>query len=217
MSVLTDNAAVFTGTPRGLGQVAFEKLLAGLHIDLRHSRAYPTPDLRQGRTTPGGDGSSGRRTPPGAPGPADDLPPGSRPAAAAAHAVASPAQPTTPTSELGMVQTMHRMDLAMPPRRPRLRQLGHGRLDRLDHRCGPRAPDRIAFKPPGPSAGVGTSGHADQFSEPRDGHARLDADHLEVFDGGDTQPNASTHEAPHELRRARPSPPPTPRSAAAPG
>jgi transposase InsO family protein len=39
-SVLTDNAAVFTGTPRGLGQVAFEKLLAGLHIELRHSRAY---------------------------------------------------------------------------------------------------------------------------------------------------------------------------------
>jgi hypothetical protein len=31
---------VFTGTPRGLGQVAFEKLLAGLHIELRHSRAY---------------------------------------------------------------------------------------------------------------------------------------------------------------------------------
>jgi transposase InsO family protein len=39
-SVLTDNAAVFTGTPRGLAQVAFEKLCAGLHIDLRHSRAY---------------------------------------------------------------------------------------------------------------------------------------------------------------------------------
>jgi transposase InsO family protein len=38
-SVLTDNAAVFTGTPRGYGQVAFEKLLAGLRIDLRHSRA----------------------------------------------------------------------------------------------------------------------------------------------------------------------------------
>lgn len=39
-SVLTDNAAVFTGKPRGLGQVAFEKLLAGLNIDLRHSRVY---------------------------------------------------------------------------------------------------------------------------------------------------------------------------------
>jgi transposase InsO family protein len=39
-TVLTDNAAVFTGTPRGLGQVAFEKLLAGLNIELRHSRAY---------------------------------------------------------------------------------------------------------------------------------------------------------------------------------
>ena len=39
-SVLSDNAAVFTGTPRGLGQVAFEKLLAGLHIEQRHSRAY---------------------------------------------------------------------------------------------------------------------------------------------------------------------------------
>ena len=39
-SVLSDNAAVFTGTPRGLGKVAFERLLAGLHIDLRHSRAY---------------------------------------------------------------------------------------------------------------------------------------------------------------------------------
>jgi transposase InsO family protein len=39
-SVLTDNAAVFTGTPRGLGQVAFEKLLAGLRIELRHSRVH---------------------------------------------------------------------------------------------------------------------------------------------------------------------------------
>jgi transposase InsO family protein len=39
-TVLTDNAAVFTGTPRGLGQVAFEKLLAGLRIKQRHSRAY---------------------------------------------------------------------------------------------------------------------------------------------------------------------------------
>ena len=38
-AVLTDNAAVFTGRPRGYGQVAFEKLLTGLHIDLRHSRA----------------------------------------------------------------------------------------------------------------------------------------------------------------------------------
>ena len=38
-SVLTDNAAVFTGKPRGHGQVAFEKLLAGLRIDVRHSRA----------------------------------------------------------------------------------------------------------------------------------------------------------------------------------
>jgi transposase InsO family protein len=39
-TVLTDNGAVFTGKPRGLGQVAFEKLLAGLNIELRHSRAY---------------------------------------------------------------------------------------------------------------------------------------------------------------------------------
>jgi transposase InsO family protein len=39
-SVLTDNAAVFTGAPRGLGKVAFEKLLAGLRIEQRHSRAY---------------------------------------------------------------------------------------------------------------------------------------------------------------------------------
>lgn len=32
-SVLTDNAAMFTGRPRGYGQAAFEKLLAGLHIE----------------------------------------------------------------------------------------------------------------------------------------------------------------------------------------
>lgn len=39
-SVLTDNAAIFTGSPRGRGQVAFERQLAALHIRLTHSRAY---------------------------------------------------------------------------------------------------------------------------------------------------------------------------------
>jgi transposase InsO family protein len=39
-SVLTDNAAIFTGTPRGRGQVALEKLCATLDIRLHHSRAY---------------------------------------------------------------------------------------------------------------------------------------------------------------------------------
>ncbi len=37
-SVLTDNAAVFTGRPRGYGQIAFERLLTGLRIEQRHSR-----------------------------------------------------------------------------------------------------------------------------------------------------------------------------------
>ena len=39
-SVLSDNAAVFTGTPRGRGRVALEIELAALHISFRHSRAY---------------------------------------------------------------------------------------------------------------------------------------------------------------------------------
>ena len=39
-AILTDNAAVFTGTPRGLGQVALEKRCAALSIRLHHSRAY---------------------------------------------------------------------------------------------------------------------------------------------------------------------------------
>jgi transposase InsO family protein len=39
-SMLSDNAAVFTGTPRGHGRVALEIELAALHISFRHSRAY---------------------------------------------------------------------------------------------------------------------------------------------------------------------------------
>jgi transposase InsO family protein len=39
-AILTDNAAVFTGTPRGHGQVALEKRCAALDIRLHHSRAY---------------------------------------------------------------------------------------------------------------------------------------------------------------------------------
>jgi transposase InsO family protein len=39
-SMLSDNGAVFTGTPRGHGRVALEIELAALHIGFRHSRAY---------------------------------------------------------------------------------------------------------------------------------------------------------------------------------
>ena len=39
-SLLTDNAAVFTGSYRGLGWVALERQLVGLGISLRHSRPY---------------------------------------------------------------------------------------------------------------------------------------------------------------------------------
>jgi transposase InsO family protein len=39
-SVLTDNGAVFTARPRGRGQVALERHLAALRINLTHSRAY---------------------------------------------------------------------------------------------------------------------------------------------------------------------------------
>lgn len=39
-SLLTDNAAVFTGSYRGLGWVALERELVGLGISLRHSRPY---------------------------------------------------------------------------------------------------------------------------------------------------------------------------------
>jgi transposase InsO family protein len=39
-SMLSDNGAVFTGTPRGHGRVALEIELAALHISFRHSRAY---------------------------------------------------------------------------------------------------------------------------------------------------------------------------------
>lgn len=38
--VLTDNGAIFTGQPRGHGMIAFERQLAALDIQLRHSRAY---------------------------------------------------------------------------------------------------------------------------------------------------------------------------------
>jgi transposase InsO family protein len=39
-TMLSDNGAVFTGTPRGRGRVALEIELAALHISFRHSRAY---------------------------------------------------------------------------------------------------------------------------------------------------------------------------------
>jgi transposase InsO family protein len=39
-TVLTDNGAIFTATPRGRGQVALERHLAALTITLTHSRAY---------------------------------------------------------------------------------------------------------------------------------------------------------------------------------
>ncbi len=39
-SVLTDNAAVFTGASRGEGWVALERELVSLHIGLRHGRPY---------------------------------------------------------------------------------------------------------------------------------------------------------------------------------
>jgi len=39
-TVLTDNAAIFTGAPRGHGKVAFEAHLEALSVRLIHSRAY---------------------------------------------------------------------------------------------------------------------------------------------------------------------------------
>src|SRR5690606_36001862 len=75
-------------------------------------------------------------------------------------------------------------DLAVPPRGELRSELRDGRLDPLHRRRRPWALRGLPGQPAGSLTGVGAARDLDQLSEPRDAHAGVGPDHLEVLDGG---------------------------------
>src|SRR5690606_20704592 len=85
---------------------------------------------------------------------------------------------------VGMVEVVQRPDLAVPPRGELRSELRDGRLDPLHRRRRPWALRGLPGQPAGSLTGVGAARDLDQLSEPRDAHAGVGPDHLEVLDGG---------------------------------